>query len=110
MDEFLKARITVETRVDQVFRSQAIDLKIGALFDRLGHTCQMEHPVDTPYRLFQRGSVITIAMNEFDGKTFQPPQIAGISNQTAYAHSFSNQRLCHMAPDKSRASRDQGFQ
>ena len=52
IDEFLKTGIIFETRMDQVFRSSAIYVKIGFLFDRSGHTCQMEHPIDTPYGLF----------------------------------------------------------
>ena len=96
--------------MDQIFCSKAIYLKIGFLFDRLGRTCQVEHQIDIPYGLFQRGLIITIASNEFDRKAFQPFQIAGFSKETAHLYSFSNERFRQMASNKSCASGDQSFQ
>ena len=52
IDEFLKTRVLFETSMDHIFRSEAIYLRIGFVFDRLGRTCQVEHPIDTPDSLF----------------------------------------------------------
>jgi hypothetical protein len=71
---------------------------------------EMEHPIDSPFCLFSGGLIITIAMNEFEGRTFQPLRIAGFSKETADLDSFSNKRFCQMASDKSFASGDQTFQ
>jgi hypothetical protein len=53
--------------MDQVLRSDCIDLEIGFFFHGLCHARQMEHLIDTFDGLFEGSLILTITVNGLDG-------------------------------------------
>jgi hypothetical protein len=60
----------------------------------------MKYPINTLHHLSQGGLIITITMDELDRETFQPPQIARLSEGAADFDSPLKKCFDEMASDK----------
>ena len=72
IDKFLESGSMFEAGLDEIFRAQGIHLEIGLGVDGPGHAGEMKHQVHIFNPRPQRILVLTISVDQLDGKALHP--------------------------------------